>query len=667
DLSEFTWIPDTCQGSFSAFLTNELNGNQGWGDITLANFAVNGANGVTDGVDVTNASLGLRDMLVENAAGTGVYWHETVNAYNASIENSALIGNGTGTSVGTATGRGFSVDESTFADNGTALVGSGGGSVNVGGDTIAHNTTGLSGTIGQVVGSIIGDNTTDCATSPYQDFGDNVYGSGSGCTTSSGDATLTSTLGPVSTSGPALTPSISPPSEAAGLVRGGICVATQDAVDQEESSVSALSACYAGSIQPDGTISDPTPENSPQDFGAVPTNEPASANVYLQSAGGLTDVRGVDVATTSGTGHFAVTYTSCEYFLLFQQFDRGNCVVSVTATAIDTSGTTDGTLTFHTGTGDIVDELTFTGAAPIQPPAAPTHLRGSVNSHEIDLSWTLTPPSADGGQAIQFYVVDASTDGGHTWTEAAQDGDTTDDPATFSFTSGIKNNRTYEFQVLANNGFTSSPASNTISVTPEGPATALAAPSKATLTSGRKATMATTMTSLGHPVGRGLHVTLQQKANKHWTTTASGTTKANGTVAVSVRPVHNVIYRWSFAGNNDYAPSTSKITAIPVAPAVTARASARRVARGSTVTIYGILNPADKGRQVTVQMRARHGWKSIGRARITRQKLPNGKRTLGFAFPYLATSAGKQALRVVIGRTSRNAAGMSSPLTVTVH
>jgi hypothetical protein len=222
DLSEFTWMGGTCGSSEpAAFLTNLANPaepSEIWGSLTFQNFAINGAGGVSNGIDAANAGLSLRDMLVENLAGTGVHWSDAFNFYNGGVANSAFVNDGVGTSASSGANHGFSVDESTYAGNTTGI--SGAGNISVGGDTIAHNTTGLNGTFGQVVGSIVGDNTTNCATNSYEDFGDNVYGSGS-CTESTGDVPLASSLGQPTTTGPAITPSIAPPTEAAGLTGGG--------------------------------------------------------------------------------------------------------------------------------------------------------------------------------------------------------------------------------------------------------------------------------------------------------------------------------------------------------------------------------------------------------------------------------------------------------------
>jgi 5-hydroxyisourate hydrolase-like protein (transthyretin family) len=408
-------------------------------------------------------------------------------------------------------------------------------------------------------------------------------------------------------------------------------------------------------------------ENSPQDFGGVPTNVPATASVYLLSDGGITDVTGVTVATTSGTGHFTANNTTCEYFLLYKEFDNGNCAVSITATSVDPSGVTNGTVTFHTGTGDVVDDLTFTGAPPVVPPAAPTHVAGTTKSHEVDLSWDLTPTASDGGQPIEYYEIDASADGGKTWSVFDDDYDTTDDPATVSETFGVDNNTTYEFRVLANNGFANSDPSSPVTLTPEGPATSIAAPSTSTIVWSKSAMLTTAVTSLGQPVG-GVSVLLQKKASgaTAWTTADSTNTETNGSISLKVTPTRSTAYRWMFTGNDSYAPSTSGAATVNVAQLVTAKLGVSKVKRGKPVKIFGTVSPTAKGQRVTVAVKSGHRWKAVGTPKLIVQKLPNGKKALGFVFSYKPPKKGTQTLRVTKSATPTNAAGTSSSLTLKV-
>jgi hypothetical protein len=366
------------------------------------------------------------------------------------------------------------------------------------------------------------------------------------------------------------------------------------------------------------------------------------------------------VATTSGTGSFSLDFTSCEYFLLYKQFDRGSCYASVTATAVDTSGETDGTLTFHSGSGDVVDNLTFTGAPPVVAPAAPTSLTGTAKNNEVDLSWHLTPTSGDGGQPIQYYEVYDSVNGGKTWSEFYSDYDVTDDPATISDSFEIRDNTTYEFRVVANNGFANSDPSNVITLIP-GVADTLSAPARARILWGKSATLHTRMVSFGQPVsGQTVRLQKQLPGATTWTTAGSTTTDTSGAASISVAPTRTTAYRWSFAGHYPYISSVSSAATVTVAQVVTAKLSVRSVKHGKKVKIYGTVSPGAKGHKVTIALKSGSHWKTLGTAKLLVQKLPNGKKALGYAFTDKPKTKGKQTLRVTAAATPTNAAGTSA-------
>ena len=73
------------------------------------------------------------------------------------------------------------------------------------------------------------------------------------------------------------------------------------------------------------------------------------------------------------------------------------------------------------------------------------------------------------------------------------------------------------------------------------------------------------------------------------------TTDVNGSATVWVTLQHDVQVQWTFAGNPDYAPSTSTAYLLPVAPRVTIRVNDRTLRRGQRFVVRGQSSPAKIG------------------------------------------------------------------------
>jgi hypothetical protein len=671
-LSEFVWVP-SCGGAPGTLLLNtpDLADSAAIpGAITLDNFAVDGtgAGATANGIAISNAPLDARDLYVTNVSGTGLSWQDSYDFYNGSMENSAFVNNGTGSQIAAGFSHGFSIDESTYAGNTTGISSS--GSVDLAGDTVSHNNFGIVGGYEQLVQSIATDNgSSDCGNPSQQaDFFGSVVGSDCPSGGPNDVDAGSTTIAAVSTSGPAITPSIAPPTIADNIAQstcGGL-----DGVDQEESVVTSLTGghCDAGALQPGGTVSPPGPSPSPQDFGNVPTNYPGSATITVAVGGGIVGISGVDVATTSGTGTFTVTYDNCSFHvMLARQYGGGGCTVNLQATSVDQTET-DGTLTFHTSGGDIVDNLTMMGAPAATAPAAPTDLHGTAGDGQVTLTWTPTPGADDGGLPIQYYEVDGSTDAGKTWNSLDNDYDTTDNPVTDELGYQVHNNTTYELRVLAHNGFASSESSNVITLTPEGPATTIASPARATVVDGHGVALTTKLTQTSdHSAVGGATVHLQKRVGTGpFTSAGTATTSSNGTAHITVTPTGDLSYRWVFNGNRYYAPSASATVPVTVEQAVTAKASASSVGHHKPVKVYGTVAPGKNGEAVTLELRSGSSWKKVGSAKLAVQKLPNGKHELGYVITYRPAQSGKEQLRVMCAATSANGAGASPTLRLKV-
>jgi hypothetical protein len=664
-LSEFTWVGGTCTGTPPDYLDNApdpANSNHIWGDITLLNFTVHGAvGGPTDGIKITNAGFSGRDLLAENVPGVGFRWSDAFDFYSGGIVTSAFVNNGTGANISAGQSHGFSIDESTAAGNtGAGIVGA--GNVNVGGATVAHNGIGLSGGIGQLGESIIGNNTTNCGGSIAQDFGGSVEGPG--CPGSgSGDVALSSVIGSLTTGG-ALTPSIAPVTEAAGIV-SGVC-GFLDGVDQEE--LVTPDPCYAGSVQPAGTSATPTPSVPSVAFGNVPTNEPSYTTINIQPAGGLVGVNGLATQVSSGTGTFSIDTDGCTYRLVVA---HSGCSVTIEATSTDTSGDTAGTLSFDTTDGPVTVNLSSTGAPAITPPAAPTNLAGSPGNHTVHLSWTATPPADDGGQPIQYYEIDASTDAGATWTSDFATTGTGSGSTVTDDVGSLPNGVSYEFRVRANNGLLTSAPSGVVTITPHAPphASSLAAPKAATIVVGHSTTVTTKLTdsSTGTPIGSA-HVTLLARTGSSgaFTQAAKAITGSAGRAGVKVAPTSTTSYEWSYAGTASHTAVTSHRGKVTVDQSVHASLTKHSVAHGKPTKVFGTITPARSGRAVTLQRLVGGTWKKVATATTRQQTLPDGTHRIGYVVSYSPTRAGKQKLRVVVAATPANGAGASATLTLTV-
>lgn len=668
DLSEFTWNAScTAIASDSYFLQNLLDpadSDHIWGRITLRNFSVKGASlGPSDGIEVLNADLDAQDLLTENLTDTGLTYTDNENFYDAGIQNSAFVDNGTGVNIHAGDNTGASIDESTIANNVTGV--EGGGSVNLGGDTIAHNGGAMSGAIDQLSTSIVGDSTgANCTAAISDDFGENVVGSG--CPNSaSGDVPLTSTIGSVST-GNEITPSIQPVTEADGIVDGGIC-GTLDGTDQEERNVDR-SSCDAGSIQPSGTTSDPTP-SAAIDFGAVPTNDPATQAASITAGGGVVGISGVDVSDDTGTGSFAVTTDNCTYnLLLVREFGQGSCTVYVTATTTDTSGTSTGTLTFHTTAGDETVALTATGAPAITAAGAPTGFSAAAGNHQVNLTWTA--PTDDGGIALDHYEVQDSTNAGADWEQIDTDYDTSE-TTLHDGILGLTDGTTYEFRVRAENGVVDGTWSDTVSATPHGPLdpSAISPAASQTISYGTSVHLTTVLTdsASGHAIG-GASVKLMDRngTSGNFSVLTTLPTDTNGIAQITEKPAHNTQYEWSYAGTSGHGSATSAPATVKVAQVITAALDKSKIKHHKAVHVFGIVLPTAAGEKVVLQLDVKGKWKPVGSATTKKQNLPNGKKALGYSVSYKPGKKGKEQLRVVRAADATNLGATSKTLKLKV-
>ena len=208
---------------------------------------------------------------------------------------------------------------------------------------------------------------------------------------------------------------------------------------------------YSASFEPA-----PTPAPAPATVPSVPlslTATPSSQAVALTWSLPASD------------GGSAITDYKIEYAL---SNSTAWTVFAHTASTIRTAnitGLTNGTkYSFRVSAVNAIGIGIATSAVSTTPIAAPTlssplNLSGTVGRQSVTLSWL--PPSVLAGASITDYIIESSVDAGSTWT-TVNDGVTTNRSFTVSGLSAIA----YSFRVKAVNSTGTSPASNTITLTP---------------------------------------------------------------------------------------------------------------------------------------------------------------------------------------------------------
>ena len=212
---------------------------------------------------------------------------------------------------------------------------------------------------------------------------------------------------------------------------------------------------YSTSFEP-APVPAPVPAPAPTTVPSVPlslTATPSSQAVALTWSLPASD------------GGSAITDYKIEYAL---SNSTAWTVFAHTASTIRTAnitGLTNGTqYSFRVSAVNAIGTGVATSAVSSTPVAAPTlssplNLSGTVGRQSVTLSWL--PPSVLAGASITDYIIESSVDAGSTWT-TVNDGVTTNRTFTVTGLSAIA----HSFRVKAVNSTGTSPASNTITLTP---------------------------------------------------------------------------------------------------------------------------------------------------------------------------------------------------------
>jgi hypothetical protein len=297
-------------------------------------------------------------------------------------------------------------------------------------------------------------------------------------------------------------------------------------------------------------------------------------------------------------------------------------------------------------------------------PGAPTGVSAVAGNGAATVSWTA--PADNGGMPVIGYDVRYSSDSGASWTTVHFPNST----ATTHQVTGLTNGVGYQFEVAAVNaigaGVFSTPSAIT---TPVADPSALVAAKSVTIGYGKATAVSAKLTDTKTgAVVAGVSVQLLARTStaKPFTLAKTLTTNASGIAALTVKPTVNTQYRWAFAGNAAHLAATSAIESVAVAQVVSLRATATRLRHGTTTKLYGVVSPNEAGQYVYLQQLVGRTWKTVLRARLVRQKLPNGTTTVGYVFAPTPRSAGRYTYRVSRPATSANAAGLSVALLLTV-
>ena len=113
------------------------------------------------------------------------------------------------------------------------------------------------------------------------------------------------------------------------------------------------------------------------------------------------------------------------------------------------------------GTGPTSNVATFTATATL--PDAPTSLQAVSGDSELTLSWVT---ASDGGSDISDYLVEASTDGGSTWTTVTDFTILSSGATVAGTANNLVNGTTYQLRASAINAEGTGPASNIATAAP---------------------------------------------------------------------------------------------------------------------------------------------------------------------------------------------------------
>jgi hypothetical protein len=298
----------------------------------------------------------------------------------------------------------------------------------------------------------------------------------------------------------------------------------------------------------------------------------------------------------------------------------------------------------------LADGVTLT-PWPATAPGAPVAVTTTPAVNAATVRWL--PPDA-GSSGISGYTASIAPADASAAPQVRSVGPGTT-AATFT---GLTNAVPYVVTVQARNAVgAGTVAAPTAVVVPQNP-TALAAAGPSAIAYGATATLqgVLTRTDLAAPIA-GVPVTVATRpaGASRWTTLATLTTDATGTVTQTVAPAVNSEVRFSYAGDVGVQPA-SVVRSVVVRRLVSASLSSTTTRVGHGVVLVGRGTPNLAHARVICQQYAGGSWHAVQRALTGRYGW--------YHFTLTPTSAGSSAYRVVIGAASGVGYGVSPSVTL---
>jgi hypothetical protein len=296
-------------------------------------------------------------------------------------------------------------------------------------------------------------------------------------------------------------------------------------------------------------------------------------------------------------------------------------------------------------------------------PATPTATAGNASAN---VSWTA--PSDIGGVPLTGYDVEYSSDNGTTWKHASSAFHS--DVTTHQTVAHLINGTAYVFRVAAINAAgTGAYSAKSGAVKPHADATSLTISKPVTINSGKAATIKAKLTDRATHKAIGnaaLTLLAAPSKSKPFKKVGSAKTNSSGAASISVKPKAKTFYEWSYTGTTRNAAATSSADVVSVRRGVHATAKPTSAKKGAKFSVFGTVAPAAAKLKVSLQEKVGAKFKNIATAMTKQQKLPNGKRTIGYVFTVKESKAGSYDFRVTVPATSTLSAGTSNTVTVKV-
>jgi hypothetical protein len=471
----------------------------------------------------------------------------------------------------------------------------------------------------------------------------------------------------------AATPPYEPDSSAVGTLTfydasGNVVTNGRTDVAPFASYVVGSAAPRAGDAQANLVFANPDPNSTPVSwyreqvglYNKFPLTT-GPANLQALGASQPAAVGGTSDQTLDGFETDSVRYTATGYTNMVQvRLRTANSANQPTTTYDDADLLIDpGT---HTWT-QVYPTPTVTATAP----AAPTGTSAVPGNASATVSWTA--PTDNGGSAITGYDVQYSSDSGTTWTSASSAFNTS--TATSETVTGLTNKTSYVFRVAAINAIgTGAYSAASTAVTPTAPtppapdSTTLSITAPASVKYGATATISGTLTdSTTRKALSGQTVGLYRRASssKSFTLVKSVKTTSAGVARDAVKTTANEQYEWRYAATSTHKAATSKVKSVGAVQTVSIARTPAKVKAGKSIKIYGAVTPAGSGK-ISLQSDVKGKWRAAGTATIKRQKLPNGKKAVGYVFTVKLAKKGTYTYRVVKAATSTLLAGVSGKI-----